>query len=213
MSLPTSSERSLPATLVTAGEAVEISSELSWVSELVIEDASGDLRPVEPDPTKFVRIEARGLRSTSVHGSPSLEVHGDARGAPSSRTLRRPASTCISTPPGQSPCSRFVGAHRLAIASLHGACGRGSICSLAPSCSSTRLEADEGADGGAEAAAASRLRAYDRRGAPTADAESGEVGDYADVRYSNIKSLALGESVRAVEHQEASLAAAPRIAG
>jgi hypothetical protein len=35
------------------------------------------------------------------------------------------------------------------------------------------------------------------------------VGDYADVRYSNIKSLALGESVRAVEHQEASLAAAP----
>ena len=95
------------------------------MSELVIEDASGDLRPVEPDPTKFVRIEARGLRSTSVHGSPSLEVHGDA----------------------------------------------------------------------------------------TADAESGEAGDFADVRRSNIKSLALGESVRAVEHQEASLAAAPRIAG
>jgi hypothetical protein len=68
-----------------------------------------------------------------------------------------PASTCIATPPEQSPCSRFVCAHRLAIASLHGACVRGSICSLAPSCSSTRLEADEGADGGAEASPASPL--------------------------------------------------------
>lgn len=38
--------------------------------------------------------------------------------------------------------------------------------------------------------------------------ESGEVGDYADARYSNIKSLALGESVRALEHEEPSLAAA-----
>jgi hypothetical protein len=109
---PSSSRAPLRATLATAGEDVEISSELPWVSELVIEGTSGDLRPVGPDPTMFVRIEssrtafdvrgwepvareAWGLAGRAVlHNvaSSGFDMHLDASGAIPALTFRwRPA--------------------------------------------------------------------------------------------------------------------------